>query len=175
MNSSLKQKLILIFLVISVIISIIYIKRHDTNSEIEKKAVEISSNKIQINSLLDKMDSIWNTTEGISHIYLELHEKKEYASYFIYNNRKLITEIRDTNLSFYTNLKANDIITVLKYNKEFLILNRIASNYKNEKFSLILFLKMQQENNSKQIIYNKYKNVISIKRIETGWYLFSQK
>ena len=158
-----------------VIVIIGYFVKNRSNDSIVETAKKIASKKQEIELLTSELDSVWLESRITTSIILQIHDKTDYLKANCYSGDTLVLEKKIPRAYYINSITSNDIITIYKYTKEYLLLRRFIKAFSRDEFSLIFFkTKVPTQNEAIQFIQTNFKNVKSVKMISNEVFLFSQ-
>jgi len=158
-----------------VLVIIGYFTMGHSNESIVETATKIASKKQEIELLTRELDSVWLESRTTTSIILQIHDKTDYLKANCYSSDTLILEKKIPRAYYINSITSDDIITIYKYTKEYLLLRRFIKAFSRDEFSLIFFKsKVSSQNEAIKFIQTNFKNVKSVQLISNEVFLFSQ-
>jgi hypothetical protein len=157
------------------LVIIAYFVRIRSHKSIVEAAKKIASSKHELELLTNELDSLWPENQATTSIILQIHDKRDYLRANCYNHDSLVLERKIPRADYINRITSNDIITVYKYTKEYLLLRRFMKGRGGEEFSLIFFRPNQSsQKDAIDFIQSNFKHVNSAEMVSEIAFLFSQ-
>lgn len=158
-----------------VLVIIGYFMKNRSNESIIETARKIASKKQEIELLTRELDSVWRENRMTTSIILQIHDKRDYLKANCYSNDTLLLEKKMPRAYYINSITSNDIITIYKYTKEYLLLRRFIKGFSRDEFSMIFFIsKVLSQNEAIKFIQSNFQNVKSVQMMSNDVFLFSQ-